>query len=168
MNFFKTNRIIIWTLTALLVVALSALGTMIYHLHCDRARNSVMKECGMKCDLLSEELGLSEAQAKNVDRIRADYLHAAGPTADSLRISRSELVTELGREAADTLRLNQLAQRIGSLQTRLTLQTIDQYLGIRKECTREQQEKLSSFYYELMGCCPAGEGGKMREQCRQR
>jgi Spy/CpxP family protein refolding chaperone len=167
MNFFRKNTIIIWILSAMLIITLSALGTMIFHDKCKRLTQQETKDCGMRCNLLTEELGLSESQAKSVDMIRARHRQATMATADSLRFSRSALVTELGRETPDTLRLRQLSRSIGGLQTQLVDQTIDQYLRIRKECTPEQQEKLSSLYYELMGCCPAGEGKQMLEQCRR-
>jgi Spy/CpxP family protein refolding chaperone len=166
MNFFRTNKIIIWILSAMLIITLSALGTIIFRNKCKRVTEQEAQGCGMRCNLLTEELGLSETQAKTIDGIRAMHRKATMATADSLRFRRSELVTELGREIPDTLRLHDLSRKIGDLQARLVDQTIDQYLRIRNECTPEQQEKLSSLYYELMGCCPAGEGKQMLEQCR--
>lgn len=162
------NRVVVWVLAGLLILSLSALGTMLYHRFFGRVPQKAQQECGMRCNLLTEELGLSETQAKKIGEIRAGHRVSAMAITDSLRSCRSELVTELSRETPDTLHLRQLAHRIGMLQTMLTNMTIDQYLLIRNECTPEQQEKLASLYYEIMGCCPAGEGSRMREQCRMR
>lgn len=162
------NRVVVWVLAGLLVLSLSALGTMLYHRFCGRIPQKAQKDCGMRCNLLTEELGLSDTQAKKIGEIRAGHRVSAMAITDSLRSRRSELVTGLGQENPDTLHLRQLAQRIGTLQTMLTNMTIDQYFLIRNECTPEQQEKLSSLYYEIMGCCPAGEGHRMRERCRMR
>ena len=162
------NRVVVWVLAGLLVLSLSVLGTMLYHRFCGRIPQKTQKECGMRCNLLTEELGLSETQSKKIGEIRAGHRASAMAITDSLRSCRSELVTLLSQENPDTLHLRQLAQRIGTLQTMLTNMTIDQYLLIRDECTPEQQEKLSSLYYEIMGCCPAGEGDRMRERCRMR
>jgi Spy/CpxP family protein refolding chaperone len=168
MNIFQRNKVVIWVLAGLLVIVMSALGTMVYHRWVRPVPPKSMQECGVRCNLLVDELGLSETQAKSIDSIRAGYRRAGMATADSLRARRSQLVTELSNEPCDTFRLRQLAVEIGMLQTDLINQTIDQYLRIRKECTPEQREKLSSLYYELMGCCPQGEGKGMRERCRRK
>lgn len=168
MNIFQRNKVVVWVLVGLLVIVMSALGTMVYHRWICPEKSKAIQECGQRCNLLSEELGLSEAQTQSVDKIRAGYRQISMVTADSLRSKRSQLVTELGNESPDTLRLRQLAVEIGMLQTDLINHTINQYLQISRECTPEQREKLSSLYYELMGCCPIGEGKGMRERCRKK
>ncbi len=165
MNFFIKNQVITWILAGLLVVSLSILGTLIYSRFRQPVPGTDESGCGARCALLSSELGLSAAQAERIDRIREGHRSTAMTIADSLKSTRSDLVTELGRDIPDTLRLRQLAQRIGMFQARLTDLTVDQYLMIRQECTPEQQEKLSSLYYEIMGCCPAGEGRHFRARC---
>lgn len=168
MNIFQQNKVIIWVLAGLLILSLSVLGTMLYHRFSCPVPQTTERSCAAGCNLLSEELGLTDAQSKAVEQIRAGFRVVAIATADSLRTTRSELVTELSREVPDTARLHQLSADIGRLQTLLTNQTTDQYLQIRNLCTPEQREKLSSLYYEIMGCCKAGEGMQMREACRKR
>lgn len=165
MNIFSRNKITIWILAGALVLALSALGTMIYHRYCCPLPDNTPPSCTTGCRLMKDELNLSEKQAKDIDRIRAHHRNVAMVTSDSLRLIRSEIVSELSKEAPDSIRLHQLAMTVGRLQALLTDQAINQYLHIRKECSPRQREKLSSLYYELMGCCPAGQGKKMHRQC---
>ena len=165
MNFFQKNKIIIWILAGLLIVALSALGTMVYHTWQGSISPPVTGQCSRNCSLLSEELGLSAEQEQNIKRIQAECRQTGIATADSLRLKRSELVSELSREVPDTIHLRKLALTIGQLQSQLTDNTIDLYLQINRECSPSQREKLSSLFYELMGCCKQGEGNMMRKRC---
>jgi Spy/CpxP family protein refolding chaperone len=165
MNFFQKNKVIIWVLTGLLVVTLSALGTMVYHSWQAPVPPSASKPCGEKCYLLSEELGLSAEQEQKIGQIQMTCRNIGMTISDSLQVKRSELVTELSKEVPDTIYLRQIAQRIGQLQSRLTNQTIDQYLKISKECSPEQRQKLSSLYFEMMGCCKQGQGKGKRQKC---
>jgi Spy/CpxP family protein refolding chaperone len=165
MNFFQKNKVIIWVLTGLLIITLSALGTMVYHHWYAPGSYSAVKPCGEKCNLLSKELGLSVEQEQKVEQIRTTCRKNGMAISDSLQLKRSDLVTELSKDIPDTIHLRQIAQRIGQLQSHLTNQTIDQYLKISKVCTPEQREKLSSLYFEMMGCCKQGEGKGMRKKC---
>jgi Spy/CpxP family protein refolding chaperone len=168
MNIFQRNRIVIWVLAGLLLIVMSALGTMIWHQWVKPVRAAQTEQCGPGCRLLTEELGLSEQQSAAVDSIRESFKRASAVTVDSLTSKRSLLVTELSKENPDTFLLRQYAMEIGMLQADLVNRTIDQYLLISKECTPEQREKLSSLYYEIMGCCRQGEGRMMRERCKKR
>lgn len=156
---------VVWVLAGLLIIVMSALGTMIFHRWFRPVPSKTMQACGATCELLTKELGLSEAQTRTIDSIRSECRKAGMTTADSLRVKRLALVTELGNMNPDTLLLRQLAFEIGVLHSELINQFIDQYFCISNECTPEQREKLSSLYYELMGCCPQGEGKRMRESC---
>lgn len=157
MNIFQKNRMIIWILSGLLIAAFSALGTMVYHHRLAPGLFAKEKSCDKGCDLLTEELGLTSEQKKNIGEIRMNCRINGMAISDSLRLMRSELLTELSREVPDTMKLRSIAGMIGNLQAQLTNRTIDQYLKISKECTPEQREKLSLLYYEMMGCCKRGE-----------
>lgn len=165
MNFFQKDKVIIWVLAGLLIIALSALGTMVYDRWYAPVSTSTVKPCGEKCNLLSEELGLSAEQEQKVEQIRTTCRITGMAISDSLQINRSNLVKELSKEIPDTIHLRQIAQRIGQLQSQLTNQTINRYLKISKVCTPEQREKLSSLYFEMMGCCKQGEGKGMKNRC---
>jgi Spy/CpxP family protein refolding chaperone len=165
MNFFQKNNIIIWILTGLLIAALSAVGTMAYHHWLAPAPVSTAKPCSGNCDLLSEELGLTAEQQKKIGEIRMNCRNTGMAISDSLRSMRSELLTELSKELPDTIQLRLIADRIGKLQAQLTNRTIDQYLKISKECTPEQREKLSSLYFEMMGCSKHDEAKGMKNRC---
>ena len=167
MNFFQKNKVIIWVLTGLLIIALSALGTMIYYRLNTRVVTTEGKACSGKCDLLSEELGLTAEQEQKVEQIRATCRMNGMAISDSLQLNRSSLVTELSKDSPDTILLRLMAQRIGELQTKLTNQTIDRYLLISKVCTPAQREKLSSLYFEMMGCCKQGDGEGRQSRCRK-
>jgi Spy/CpxP family protein refolding chaperone len=167
MNFFQKNNIIIWVLTVLLIVAISALGTMVYHRWYGAVPSPPGQPCDEKCSLLSEELGLTSEQEQKVEQIRVGCRKAGMAITDSLQIKRSELMTELSKEAPDTVYLRGIAQKIGQLQAQLTNQTITQYLKISKECSPEQREKLSSLYHEMMGCCKQGKGNRFRSKCEK-
>ena len=165
MNFFQKNIITTRILAVLLIVTLSALGTMVYQRWHVAAPPPEAQACGGKCNLLTEELGLSAQQEQQVGQIRMTCRQAGMAISDSLQLLRSTLVTELSKDIPDTIQLQNLAQHIGQLQARLTNQTIDQYLKISKVCTPGQRKKLSSLYFEMMGCCRQGNGKGMKKGC---
>lgn len=165
MNFFQRNKIIIRILAIMLIITVSALGTIVYQHVYPVVPGEKNGSCEKKCNLLSEELSLSPEQTKKIDKILAGCRQAGMMISDSLREKRSEILTELSRETPDSIHLQNIANEIGRLQSKLTNQTISQYLQISSECTPAQRVKLSSLYSEMMGCCKQGDGRGIGKRC---
>jgi len=86
-----------------------------------------------------------------------------------LNLLRQKMLSEMGAEKCDTIRLNILSDSIGILHSNLKKATYKYYFDIKNICDRQQQEKLG----QLFGGMFAGDGrmgqyGKGGQQGRRR
>jgi len=147
MNFLQQKRVLLWIIAVLLVFNISAGITILYHV---MGGKSAPAE-DIQIDYLQKELNLNSDQARGLGRIRAQFSHLSQPVTDKIIGLRSELVDEMGKNKPDTLRIRELAYKLGELQGNLTYQIATHYIGIREICTPEQALKLNSSYQYLFG-----------------
>lgn len=158
MNYFSKNRIILWIVSSMLVISLTALGTMIYRTYLLPAKISQSKECPSSRQFLTTELDLNADQLSKIENINTACLGASRCIMQDLRVRRLELLEELSRDQSDTAELKRMASEIGMIQADLLNSTIAQYLAIKKICSPGQKEKLSNMYFDLFGCQKGGMG----------
>ncbi len=168
MNFFTRTNIVIWVLAGLLVLTVSMLGTVLYRDWFCTGRPGTSATCVNSDQFLGSELGLNRRQMMHLNHLGKKHRMGTAPVMDSLRTIRTSLVTEMSKDNPDTNLINAYVEAISRMQGEITRRSVTQYLEIRQQCTPEQRKKLSGFYYELMGCCPAGQGRHMMENCRMR
>ncbi|MFH1159595.1 MAG: periplasmic heavy metal sensor [bacterium] len=158
MNSFPKYKIATRILAGLLILALSALGSMIYHTWFEEKQPSALPACTSSCQILVSELDLDSSQNAKLERILDQYNEPAEALVDALRESRMALMEELRKDSVDTLRIRSLANEIGAGQALLTRLASDQYLQIRMICDSSQQRMLSEVYCDLFGCPRQGMG----------
>jgi len=105
------------------------------------------KEC-----MLRSELNLDSLQTIKYDQIKKDHHLKARPIVDSLRSLRTNLMSELKKDTADSAIAERFVQQINSLNNLLFEQSIVQYLEIKKILNPNQKEQLSKVYCEMFGC----------------
>jgi len=160
MNYFTRYRIIIWILSAALLIAISVIGTMIYHDHSKSSPAITGSDTRYNPrKFLHQELALTSGQLSEVEKLNIQCQEPSRCIMQDLREKKQQLLDELSKENSDTIKLSALASEIGLIQSKITMTTIDQYLRIKKICTPEQREKLSNLYFELFGG-PGQGGGK--------
>lgn len=165
MNFFSKNRLVFWIFIVLILINVSALVTFYFY-------STRVKEVPACCSeeeksqrALSNELGLTDGQSATVAEINNAYREKARPIAMSIRETRELILAELEKATPDTAMITQWARSIATLQMGMQQQNIKQYLELKKVCTPQQAQRLSSLYRDLYGC-PMQEN-KMRHQYRR-
>lgn len=105
------------------------------------------KEC-----MLRSELNLDSLQTIKYDQIKKDHHLKARPIIDSLRLFRTNLMSELKKDTVDIVIADRLVQQINGLNNRLFELSIVQYLEIKKILNPSQKEILSRVYCDMFGC----------------
>jgi hypothetical protein len=160
MNFFIRYKVFAWILAGLLLVALSALGTMIWNVWFEPEKTVIVREtppgCSTSCMMLNSELDLDPGQNRDVELIIMRSRQSSGEVVAALHGKRTDLLEELTKENPDTAILKMISEEIGKIQGNLTMNAVNQYLQLRDVCDPDQQQKLTSLYYELFGCPRTG------------
>ncbi len=145
-------RILAWILGLLLVLALSILGSIIYHTWMEEETCPTVQAADSSGMRLRYQLGLGENQHRQMKSIMNNFRDSSSCLLDTLREIRITLMDELSKSEPDTAILSRLALEIGNFQTLITRQAVFQYLEIRAICTPEQQLRLSDMYCDKLGC----------------
>lgn len=163
---FHQNRTLFWILLFLIILNLGAFFTWFV---ISRPAPQEASCIGPGCNLLSQELGLSEQQSAVAGDILSKFRAESEPVASSIRETRGRIIQTLSEENPDTLQLQSMTRELADLQVTLQEINLRQFLALKKICTPEQMEKLSSIYLEAHGCqIKNGEKGPRNHQNRHR
>lgn len=169
MNFFSKYRTVVWILVLLVIINVSALATLFFHLRITGNGNKAAPAAN-QCPRLRQELSLAPGQNRRVEEINKSYKAYSEPVLDAILEKKAELLQELAKDQTDTNHLNTLVNGLCMEQKRLQQANIRQFLELKKVCTPEQTQKLARIYTELYGCSGKGncEGmGKRHRYGRQ-
>jgi len=150
MDYFIKKRFSFWLVLFLLVVNITTITTILYHIYSDKTAAStatVNKDAGK---IITTELALNTQQKNLFSSINNAYNEKSNPILDQLTDKRSEMLAELGEANPDTAILKTIAKEIGELHTTLKLLTIEYFLELKKICTEDQQQRLSEMYNDLL------------------
>jgi Spy/CpxP family protein refolding chaperone len=165
MNYFKQNRVIFWVLMILVLINVSALVSFfIFTKTPARSVGSCYPPEQQQCNAFRDELKLSDAQTIQVNTVNKQYKETAGPIADSIKVTRAALLTELEKVVSDTAQLTVMSQQLALLQVSIQKENVKQYLALKQVCTPEQAQRLSALYRDLYGC--PMQNGQMKNRYR--
>lgn len=150
MDYFSKKRFSLGLVLILLIVNIAAISTMLYHILSERSSAGQKTEIPSASQVLISELKLSDEQRERFQIINQFYNQQSCDIASKLTEKRSEMLTQLGEEAVDTLVLNTIAEDIGKLHTELKLLTIQNFLELKKICTPDQQPLLSKIFEDML------------------
>lgn len=160
-NYFNTSRTIVLSLVLVIIILVTGFGTTIYHMRKTFAgeKHTVATDprdreanCSNSVAFLSRELDLTAEQKEKVTEIKSSCMHESRCMVSELRSNKELLLKELAGENPDPKTMDSLSALIGKQQEKILNTTVSQYLQIKQICTAEQKVKLSSLYFELMGC----------------
>lgn len=163
MNTILNKKWMAWLVLILLLLNISALGTIIYftyHKH-DRHFQSGNESKMIPGKEMIKELGLNSSQAQVFCNIRHEFFEEIKPSLEKLRNQRKMTFSELNKENPDTAYLKGIADSTGKIQAELKKETMRHYLRIRKICNSEQREKLSALYSGMFMVEGQGRGQAM-------
>lgn len=142
------KNFVIFILVVLTIINVTALGTIAYHRFHPKRPLRPMGRPDVPINLLKQELGLNEEQAKEFESHMERFRTETEPILDSIRAKRKDLMDEIAAEEPNMDKLERLSEEIGSLQVSLQKKTIMHMLEGRSLLSLKQQKKLFSLFKE--------------------
>ena len=170
-TYFTRYRILFWLIIILLIVNISAITTIFLSIDIRNKKDArpfyQRPELHRHRDgrFFEKSLGLSEEQHLQFKAAKHKFFSEAKKIAGQMHNKRVEFISELASDVPDTLKLQDIAEEIGMLHSKLKYQTYKHYLEMKNICTKEQQEELtrifkSMLYNEDAFISPPGRHGK--------
>ncbi|SHF52900.1 Heavy-metal resistance [Mariniphaga anaerophila] len=145
-----------WAIAILLATNVSMGISFMYHKYQDRKqleqaeKEEIDLPAQQRTRFFREQLNLQPEQMDTFRELNRSFNHSAWQINRSLENLRIEMVDEMGSKNPDTGNLDRIAEEIGELHSRLKKETIDYYLGMKKICNQEQQEKLNEIFISVL------------------
>ncbi len=153
MNYFTRKRIIIFGVILLIIINITAIGTMIYfHKADDKPAILTPKEEEIFEGInhfLKRKLHLDDDQYNKIVELRRENFSMTKSIMQELDKKRDEMLDEFVKEDPSRKKLDKIAGDIGDLHYRLKMETIDHFLQMKKLCTPEQQEHLNHIFKKI-------------------
>ncbi|MBN1184444.1 MAG: Spy/CpxP family protein refolding chaperone [Bacteroidales bacterium] len=151
MDYFTKKRLVIWGFIILIIINLSALGTIAYF----RFFKPPVKACAISdiqrpMHSVWQKLNLTENQENKINVLRREFRSETKFLMDSLNIMRFEIVKEIGKKEPDLQYLDKMTEIIGNLHTQLKKESIHHLLEMKTICTPEQHRELTRLFLESM------------------
>lgn len=149
-------RILVGIIVILVATNLSIVGSFYYH------RMSEGKATEVKSDdqkaipgeqrtrFFTDQLNLTDNQIDQFREINRTFNRTARGIEMNLTSLRKEMIDELGQASSDTVKLNRIAEDIGTNHRRLKQVTVTFYLDMKKICTPGQQTKLHEIFQSML------------------
>lgn len=164
MNVLTKKRLLIGTIVALLIMNISALGTIAYnkyqtkkHIEQVRKNRNFNKNRGHgKRNYLKKvkryvrkELDLTEEQFKEYSRLKDLNMKKTGAIWKEIEAKRKLTYKEFCKENPDTAFLNALSADIGELHKQLHQETIHHFYKVHEILNPEQQKKFNQMLCKM-------------------
>lgn len=146
-------KIYLWLVVILVVTNLATIGSVLYHVYAEHnapAVSSTDIPGEQRTRFLSGELALDETQTEQFRELNRNFNRTANPITRELEELRLEMLEEMSQAQPDTLQLNDIAFKIGSLHTALKKTTIDFYMQMKAMCNEDQQIKLYQLFQSML------------------
>lgn len=152
-----TKKILIWIIIILVAINISTIGTIIYNSCFEKnPRQNIRKEFIQEkgsCKHLTDELNFNDEQKKEHQFYRQNYLTSAKELTNEMQNKRIEMMSELEKDASDTIYLYVISREIGNLHAELKRLTINYYINLKSICNAEQKVHLSQIFNKMTNNC---------------
>ena len=151
MNYFSRNNLLIWVIIVLLILILSALGTILYNMNKFRhERPEFRPELFKKEAFLKDKLNLDDNQIKKFKEINEKQDEFRENIMEKMRYHRHKIDSILMLDNPDTAKITVYMKEITALQTKMIKEHINTYLAMKNVCNPEQQKKLSDLFKRML------------------
>ena len=155
-TFFSKYRILIWLIIILLIINISAITTIFLGINIRDKKD--VRQLPPKTEhhrhhdgrFFDGSLNLSEEQHQQFKKAKHKFYSEAKKIAGQMHKKRVEFINELASDETDTLKLQEIANEIGMLHSKLKFQTYKHYLDMKSICTKEQEEKLIKIFKSML------------------
>lgn len=141
------NRLLIWVVMILLATNIATVVSVMRNSG-ERAEREVRVDAMADARVMffRDHLELTEGQMTDFMHLNRLFSQDARRMTTRLDILRRNMVEELARKEPDMKRVDQITAEIGSLHNDLKQATATYYLGLKKSCNPEQQERLKEMF----------------------
>ncbi|MFA5587547.1 MAG: periplasmic heavy metal sensor [Bacteroidales bacterium] len=149
-------RILVWVIVILVATNLSMGFSFLYHKQQDKKlleqteQEAVELPAQQRTRFFREQLNLQPQQMNAFRELNREFNRTAWQINHQLESLRIEMVTEMGSQTPDKIKLEAISKKIGELHTRLKNETIDYYLAMKEACTDEQQKRLNEIFISVL------------------
>ncbi len=151
MNYFLKKRLVFWGIILLVVMNLSSLATVWWQKHMRPGPPpGGMDEPRRARHILKKELGLTDSQSKQFERIQHQHRRNSEEIHENMKNLKHDLFAQLAVDSIDEDKIEQLTLKIGQAQSELEVLTFRHFLELKNLCNDEQQKRLSSLISELL------------------
>jgi hypothetical protein len=150
------HRILVWAVIILITTNLSMAFSFLYFKRIPKTNNhssektKVEMPAEKRTRFFREQLGLDINQLDSFRTFNRNFNFVSRGITFQLESLRTEMVTEMGKEKPDEIKLDSIANSIGMLHTKLKRLTIDYYLDMKRMCSKDQQEKLNAIFMSAL------------------
>ena len=145
MNTSSKNNILLWVIIVLLILILSAMGTIMFHVHSNRMKHDQPREPQNEISQIKEKLNFTDEQTEKFKLIKEKHDEIVNPIKSQIDDERSKLNNEMSSDNTDTAKLNKILTNIAELRLKMAKEQINMFLEIKKICNPDQLAKFSSY-----------------------
>ncbi len=150
----KTTKILIWVIVLLALLNLTTIGTILYQNYQKKADSEEIivpstNTSPINGRFFRKELGFDDMQMDKFRALNHPFQEAARVLIFDIDSMKREMFIELNKSNVDSLKVNDLAIKIGEHHAQLKHQINDFYLGLKNICNEEQAIKLKNAFEPL-------------------
>jgi hypothetical protein len=145
----KQQRTMKWLNIFLLIINLSAFGTILF-MNSGKASTDSQVSQVRSDQFLKQELNLSDEQYRTLVRLDGDVNRAYQLLLDKQCEFNFAMLEELSSVNPSQSKLDSIANRYGNYQTLLKKQTIRHFMNVRSVCNDEQMVLLHNLLQSMM------------------
>ena len=162
MNLTQNKRWLAYTLIFLLVLNISALGTILFLTYRPHHEFMPPGPYGPMGKIIEKELNLDPRQREEFRELRREFFNETKPVLDSLKVKRDDIFKGMSDETPDTAKLYRTADEFGHLHGLLKRMAINHFMKVKAKCTPEQRKHLSELYRQILESDGPGRGRQFR------
>jgi hypothetical protein len=146
---------LVWAVIVLFLMNAVTLGTILYHNYKqDRGIDTTsiansFSGNAMNGRFFRQALGFNDDQMAVFQEANQRFRPQTMALTLSIDSLKSEMFTEMKKQAADTMKLDSLSKKVGDLHGQLKHETYQFYLKLKSVCSQQQQLELDKVFEPL-------------------
>ncbi len=167
MDLIRQNKLIGWIIGILVGLNILTLTLIWIQSRGKTSDHSAREESppASSAGLLRSEIGFTEEQVRQYGEMRKDFQEKTRGLNDELTDLKLQIADSLFVPTLDEQRVDSMASRIGTLQSRIEILRFEHFRELVKICSADQKEKLRPVLREVFGRKPPQE--KPTDELRQ-
>ncbi|MEL7600493.1 MAG: hypothetical protein AAGU18_10395 [Proteiniphilum sp.] len=150
----KTVKILWWVIALLVVLNLTTIGTILLRNRENSSDNTAIvldenRQNPLTGRYFRQTLGFDDAQMNIFREAHRSFQYRANDLIFGMDSLKNEMFAELNSSTPDTIRLNDLSEKLGSHHAELKKITNAFYLQLKKACDSAQCEQLQRTFLPL-------------------